>query len=140
MTIYFLYYDKSDIIKQIFLVLIMNLLQEIVIAWGEKDYIILLINLLVHFLICLVIFFRIALGNISNNASVDQIKSIKIYLHEPGKFLFFSEQDKMPNNVKIDPLKLQLSKEASYVVIHVISPNYFQKGCCKHFYFEVNRK
>ena len=64
-------------------------------------------------------FFRIALGNISNNASVEQMKSVKIYLHEPGKFLFFSEQDKMPNNVKIDPLKLQLSKEASYVVMHV---------------------
>ena len=79
------------------------------------------------------IFFRIALGNISNNASVDQIKSIKIYLHEPGKFLFFSEQDKMPNNVKIDPLKLQLSKEASYVVIHKISPNYFRRDAASIF-------
>ena len=54
-------------------------------------------------------FFRIALGNTSNNASVDQMEKVKIYLHEPGKFTFFTEQDKMPNNLKIDHLKLQLS-------------------------------
>ena len=53
--------------------------------------------------------FRIALGNTSNNASIDQMDEVKIYLHEPGKFTFFTEQDKMPNNLKIDHLKLQLS-------------------------------
>ena len=37
------------------------------------------------------------------------MERVKIYLHEPGKFTFFTEQDKMLNNLKIDHLKLQLS-------------------------------
>ena len=59
----------------------------------------------------MVIIFRVALGNTSNNASLEQMDGLQIYLHEPGKFLFFSQQDNMPNNIKIEKSMLQLSKE-----------------------------
>ena len=32
---------------------------------------------------------------------------ISIFLHEPGKNIFFIEQDTMPDNFKIDRLKLK---------------------------------
>jgi len=59
---------------------------------------------------------RIALGNYSNNASVEQMESVKIYLHEPGKFTFFTEPDKIPNNVKIDRLKLQKDAASTFIL------------------------
>ena len=59
----------------------------------------------------MVIIFRVALGNTSNNASLEQMDGLQIYLHEPGKFLFFSQQDNMPSNIKIEKSMLQLSKE-----------------------------
>ena len=59
-------------------------------------------------------FLRIALGNYSNNASVDQMDKIKIYLHDPEKFIFFTEQDSMPNSLKIDHTKLQLSGQPRF--------------------------
>ena len=61
-------------------------------------------------------FLRIALGNYSNNASVDQMDSIKIYLHDPEKFIFFTEQDSMPNSLKIDHTKLQLSIQPKFSI------------------------
>ena len=33
--------------------------------------------------------FRIAIGNITKNESVEQMEHIKIFLHEKGKFIFF---------------------------------------------------
>ena len=47
-------------------------------------------------------FFRIALGNKSDSESDDQWKAVTIYLHEPGKFIFFTHGETMPNNLKID--------------------------------------
>ena len=61
-------------------------------------------------------FLRIALGNYSNNASVDQMDSIKIYLDDPEKFIFFTEQDSMPNSLKIDHTKLQLSIQPKFSI------------------------
>ena len=58
----------------------------------------------------LMLILRIALGNNTNNASLQQMDGLKIYLHEPGKFLFFSQQDNMPNNIKIEKSMLQWVK------------------------------
>ena len=73
----------------------------------------------------LILILRIALGNNTNNASLQQIDGLKIYLHEPGKFLFFSQQDNMPNNIKVEKSMLQLSKERkdckhAYLFYHVL--------------------
>ena len=53
------------------------------------------------------IFSRIALGNSSNPASASQMDQVSIYLHEAGKFLFFLEDDTMPDNLLINKLKLK---------------------------------
>ena len=52
---------------------------------------------------------RIALGNTSNYAALDQMDDLQIYLHEPDNFLFFAYRDTMPNNLKIKKSMLQLS-------------------------------
>ena len=44
----------------------------------------------------------------TNNASLAQLDDLKIYLHEPGNFFFFSQQDNMPNNLKIEHSMLRL--------------------------------
>ena len=36
-----------------------------------------------------------------------QTDEVRIFLHEPGKFVFFVDIDEMPNNRKIDKLKLR---------------------------------
>ena len=51
--------------------------------------------------------FRIAIGNITKNESVEQMEHIKIFLHEKGKFIYFLEQDNMPDSFKIEPLTLK---------------------------------
>ena len=35
------------------------------------------------------------------------MEKVKVFLHPPGKFEFFTEADTMPNNYKIDNLKLK---------------------------------
>ena len=45
--------------------------------------------------------YRIALGNLNDNDSVPQMADLKIFIHEPGKFMFFTEQDEMPDNYRI---------------------------------------
>ena len=36
-----------------------------------------------------------------------QTDEVRIFLHEPGKFVFFADIDEMPDNRKIDKLKLR---------------------------------
>ena len=50
---------------------------------------------------------RIAIGNYSDPHSFAQMERVKVFLHPPGKFEFFTEADTMPNNYKIDNLKLK---------------------------------
>ena len=38
---------------------------------------------------------------------MNQINEVRIFLHEPGKFVFFADIDEMPDNRKIDNLKLR---------------------------------
>ena len=65
--------------------------------------------------------------------------SVKIYLHDKEKFLFFQEQDQMPNNLKIDRLDLQLGIQ---IMKHydLICNLWFQKRCRYHIYFEEGNK
>ena len=37
----------------------------------------------------------------------DQMEKITIFLHEPNKFIYFIEQDQMPNNLKIEAKTLR---------------------------------
>ena len=39
------------------------------------------------------------------------IGPVSIFLHEAGKFLYFIEQDQMPNNLKIDVKRLKKGHE-----------------------------
>ena len=48
-------------------------------------------------------FLRITIGNISE----EQMKNLNIYLHLKGHFWFFTEQDFLPNNYRIDLMKLR---------------------------------
>ena len=52
-------------------------------------------------------FYRITIGNKSNERIMKQINEVRIFLHEPGKFVFFADIDEMPDNRKIDNLKLR---------------------------------
>ena len=45
---------------------------------------------------------RIAIGNYSDPHSFAQMEKVKIFLHPPGKFVYFTEQDDMPNNLRIN--------------------------------------
>lgn len=45
---------------------------------------------------------RIGIGNITEHYSSDYLNNAKIYLHEPNEFLYFWEQNSMPNAIKID--------------------------------------
>ena len=38
---------------------------------------------------------------------MNQVEQISVFLHEPGKFIFFAEKDHMPDNFKIDTSKLK---------------------------------
>ena len=48
---------------------------------------------------------RLAIGNSQSNESL--LDSISVFLHPPGEFSFFKEQDNMPNVLKIDFLNLR---------------------------------
>ena len=52
-------------------------------------------------------FYRITIGNKSNERIMNQINEVRVFLHEPGKFVFFVDIDEMPDNRKIDKLKLR---------------------------------
>ena len=52
-------------------------------------------------------YLRIAIGNKTDQVSSEQMDNITIFLHVPGKFIYFVEQDHMPNNYKIYNLKLK---------------------------------
>ena len=52
---------------------------------------------------------RIGIGDTSKNLTDDDFDNIKIFLHEPGQFLYFIEQNSMPNVLKIDLKKLRYS-------------------------------
>ena len=43
----------------------------------------------------------------TDNATSDQTEKISIFLHEPNKFVYFIEQDQMPNNFKIEAKTLR---------------------------------
>ena len=47
---------------------------------------------------------RISLANLTE----DQMASLDIFLHVRNQFLFYTEQDSMPNNYRIDLMKLRL--------------------------------
>ena len=53
------------------------------------------------------IFPRITIGNKSDERIKKQIDQVRIFLHEPGKFVYFVGLDEMPDNRKIDQLKLR---------------------------------
>ena len=65
--------------------------------------------------------FRIALGNYTDPHSWPQMDRVKVFLHPPGKFVYFAEPDTLPNNYKIDNLKLRYSFFLNYWVwkIHI---------------------
>ena len=44
---------------------------------------------------------------------MDQMDSVRIYLHDQEKFIFFTDADRMPNNLKIDLQNLQLGANSS---------------------------
>ena len=46
---------------------------------------------------------RISLGNLTE----EQLGYLDIFLHLKDQFLFYTEQDSMPNNLRIDHLKLR---------------------------------
>ena len=52
---------------------------------------------------------RLAIGNNSDPISVNQMKSISIFVHERGNFLYYKDQKKMPNSFQIHNNVLQLS-------------------------------
>ena len=45
---------------------------------------------------------RLALGNSNEKDSVTLLENLEIFLHEPGKFIFFREQDQLSNNYRIN--------------------------------------
>ena len=49
---------------------------------------------------------RFAIGKNSSDKSL--LDNIKLFLHPPGEFSFFIEQDTMPNVLRIDFLNLKL--------------------------------
>ena len=53
------------------------------------------------------VFLRITIGNKSDERIKNQIDQVRIFLHEPGKFVYFVGLDEMPDNRKIDQLKLR---------------------------------
>ena len=81
-------------------------------VWLSKSWSLNKINLRV-FIPC-----RIALGNTSNYAALDQMDDLQIYLHEPDNFLFFAYRDTMPNNLKIEKSMLQLSLDWLRLTMH----------------------
>ena len=50
---------------------------------------------------------RIGLGNSFKDENTKLLENIQVFLHPPGKFIYFKEQDRMPDNFKIDLLSLQ---------------------------------
>ena len=52
-------------------------------------------------------FYRITIGNKSDERVKKQIDEVRIFHHEPGKFVFFIGIDEMPDNRKIEQLKLR---------------------------------
>ena len=46
---------------------------------------------------------------------------VKVFLHPPGKFVYFAEPDTLPNNYKIDNLKLR------YLIYHNYFPIIFSR-------------
>ena len=48
---------------------------------------------------------RFAIGTSQSNPSL--LEEIKVFLHPPGEFSFFVEQDSMPNSLRIDLLNLR---------------------------------
>ena len=53
---------------------------------------------------------RIGIGDKSKNFSDDYLDNLKIFLHEPNEFMYFIEQNDMPNSVKIDLKNLRLDE------------------------------
>ena len=45
---------------------------------------------------------RIGIGDKSKNFSDDYLENLKIFLHEPNEFMYYIEQNDMPNSVKIE--------------------------------------
>ena len=63
---------------------------------------------------------RLAIGNNSDPISVNQMKSISIFVHERGNFLYYKDQKKMPNSFQILNNFLQLSVNVQYKHIKII--------------------
>ena len=57
---------------------------------------------------------RIGLKNNIMETTSEVLDTIKIFLHLAGKFLYFREQDRMPDNFKIDLLSLR--KDHAHVI------------------------
>ena len=70
-------------------------------------------NVPITFLSCYSIS-RLAIGNNSDPISVNQMKSISIFVHERGNFLYYKDQKKMPNSFQILNNFLQLSVNVQY--------------------------
>lgn len=62
---------------------------------------------------------RIAIGNYTDPHSWPQMDRVKVFLHPPGKFVYFAEPDTLPNNYKIDNLKLRKDHENSFTLSKV---------------------
>ena len=55
---------------------------------------------------------RVGLGNTKIEKSTKLLETLQVFLHPQGKFIFYKEQDQMPDNLKIDILSLVKNKAA----------------------------
>ena len=78
-------------------------------------------------------FYRITIGNKSDERVKKQIDEVRIFHHEPGKFVFFKDIDEMPDNRKIDQLKLRHNNEMIFTLYknHFKTLNRKDRKCMK---------
>ena len=60
---------------------------------------------------------RIGLGNSWIEKNTKLLETFQVFLHPPGKFIYYKEQDQMPDNLKIDIFSLVKDK-ATIITLH----------------------
>ena len=64
---------------------------------------------------------RIGFGTESTKNDTDVLSTTQLILHPPNEFIYFKEQDKMPDNLKIDVFSLKENEAAVFTLKKIFS-------------------